>query len=204
MTSARPPPSIDQSPTSKPRSRRSVLVYAVMSSSHWTIHRVTDKWRLACCRGATTDEKRISSRLRLREIFAVFQPFKELTRYSRRPSREQYSEVLHLRSSVSWSSAMSTMLRWLGGRDTPSRGFDKWRSQSGPWCCSRFLCPFFQFSKRAPSKAAKFGRRGVELLGAVGAARLECGEPAAGSGRAHPAVAWRWLQRSLRLSCGAV
>jgi hypothetical protein len=34
-TSARPAPIIDQSPMSKPRSRRSALVYAVMFSSHW-------------------------------------------------------------------------------------------------------------------------------------------------------------------------
>jgi hypothetical protein len=40
----------------------------------------------------------------------------------------------------------------------------------------------FQFGKRAASEAAKFGRGGVEFFGVVGAARLECGEPAAGSG----------------------
>src|SRR5262252_3967386 len=40
----------------------------------------------------------------------------------------------------------------------------------------------FQFSKRATGKATKFGRRGVELLGVVGAARLECDEPAAEAG----------------------
>jgi len=56
-TSARPPPSIDQSPMSKPRSRRSVLVYTVMSSSYSSNHKVADKWRLDCCRDATTDEK---------------------------------------------------------------------------------------------------------------------------------------------------
>jgi len=44
---------------------------------------------------------------------------------------------------------------------------------------SRFIRAFFQFSKRAASEAAKFGRGGVELLGVVGAARLECDEPAA-------------------------
>src|SRR4029077_2595111 len=32
------------------------------------------------------------------------------------------------------------------------------------------------------SEATKFGRSGVELLGVVGAARIECGEPAAESG----------------------
>ena len=73
---------------SKPRSRRSVLVYAVMSSSHSSNHKVADKWRLDCCRGATTDEKCFSFRLRLRDILAAFQPFKGLTRYSRRPSAE--------------------------------------------------------------------------------------------------------------------
>jgi hypothetical protein len=52
---------------------------------------------------------------------------------------------------------------------------------SGP-CGSRFLRALFQFSKRAASKAAKFGRGGVEFLGVVGAARLECDEAAAEAG----------------------
>jgi hypothetical protein len=43
---------------------------------------------------------------------------------------------------------------------------------------SRFRPALFQFSKRAASEAAKFGRGGVELLGVIAAARLECGEPA--------------------------
>jgi hypothetical protein len=47
---------------------------------------------------------------------------------------------------------------------------------------SRFLCAFFQFSKRVAGEATKFCRSGVELLGVVGAARLECGEPVAESG----------------------
>jgi hypothetical protein len=47
---------------------------------------------------------------------------------------------------------------------------------------SRFLRALFQFSERAAGKATKFGRTGVELLGVIGAARLECGEPAAESG----------------------
>jgi hypothetical protein len=47
---------------------------------------------------------------------------------------------------------------------------------------SRFLRALFQFSKRAAGKATKFGRSGVKLLGVVGAARLECGEPATESG----------------------
>ena len=47
---------------------------------------------------------------------------------------------------------------------------------------SRFLRALFQFSKRAAGEAAKFGRSGVKLLGVVGAARLECCEPAAESG----------------------
>jgi hypothetical protein len=47
---------------------------------------------------------------------------------------------------------------------------------------SRFLRALFQFSDRAAGKATKFGCSGVELLGVVGAARLECGEPAAESG----------------------
>ena len=47
---------------------------------------------------------------------------------------------------------------------------------------SRFLRALFQFSKRAAGEATKFGRSGVKLLGVVGAARLECGEPTAESG----------------------
>jgi hypothetical protein len=47
---------------------------------------------------------------------------------------------------------------------------------------SWFLRAPFQFSKRAAGEATKFGRSGVKLLGVVGAARLECGEPAAESG----------------------
>ena len=47
---------------------------------------------------------------------------------------------------------------------------------------SRFLRALFQFSKRAASEATKFGRSGVELLGVVGAPRLECGKPAAEAG----------------------
>jgi hypothetical protein len=47
---------------------------------------------------------------------------------------------------------------------------------------SRFLRALFQFSKRAACEATKFNRSGVELLGVIGAARLECGEPAAESG----------------------
>jgi hypothetical protein len=46
---------------------------------------------------------------------------------------------------------------------------------------SRFRPTLFQFSKRA-SEAAKFGRGGVELLGVIAAARLECGEPATEAG----------------------
>jgi hypothetical protein len=45
--------------------------------------------------------------------------------------------------------------------------------------CSRFLRAPFQFNKRAAGEAAEFGRSGIELLDVVGAARLECGEPAA-------------------------
>jgi hypothetical protein len=48
--------------------------------------------------------------------------------------------------------------------------------------CSPFLRALFQFSKRPAGEAAKFVRSGVELLGVVGAARLECDEPAAEAG----------------------
>ena len=47
---------------------------------------------------------------------------------------------------------------------------------------SRLLRALFQFSKRTAGKATKFGGSGVKLLGVVGAARIECGEPAAESG----------------------
>jgi hypothetical protein len=50
------------------------------------------------------------------------------------------------------------------------------------WLLSRFLRALFQFSKRATSEATKFDHGGVELLGVIGAARLECGEPAPESG----------------------
>jgi hypothetical protein len=46
---------------------------------------------------------------------------------------------------------------------------------------SRFLRALFQFSKRAAGKTTKLNRSGVELLGVIGAARFECGEPAAES-----------------------
>ena len=36
-----------------------------------------------------------------------------------------------------------------------------------------------QFGKRAPGETAELRRRGVEFVGMVGAARLECAEPAA-------------------------
>src|ERR1700720_1974143 len=47
---------------------------------------------------------------------------------------------------------------------------------------SPFLRALFQFSNRTAGEAAKFGRSGVELLGVVGAARLERDEPAAEAG----------------------
>ena len=48
--------------------------------------------------------------------------------------------------------------------------------------CSRFLRALFQFSNCAAGEATKFGRSGVEFLSVVGAARLECDEPAAEAG----------------------
>jgi hypothetical protein len=50
-------------------------------------------------------------------------------------------------------------------------------------CGSRFLCAPFQISKRAAGEATKFSRSGVELLDVIGAARLECGEPPAETGK---------------------
>jgi hypothetical protein len=47
---------------------------------------------------------------------------------------------------------------------------------------SRFLRAPFQISKRAAGEATEFSRSGVELLGVISAARLECGEPPAETG----------------------
>src|SRR5262245_50590032 len=47
---------------------------------------------------------------------------------------------------------------------------------------SRFLRALFQFSKRAAGEATEFSRSRVELLSVIGAARLECGKPAAEAG----------------------
>jgi len=44
---------------------------------------------------------------------------------------------------------------------------------------SWFFSTPYQFSKRAAGEATEFSRSGVELLGMIGAARLECGEPVA-------------------------
>jgi hypothetical protein len=44
---------------------------------------------------------------------------------------------------------------------------------------SWFLRAPFQFSKRAAGEATEFSRCRLELLSMIGAARLECGEPAA-------------------------
>src|SRR5215471_1761123 len=60
------------------------------------------------------------------------------------------------------------------------------KSSGGEGRCSGYSLgsfdALFQFSKSAAGEATKFGRSGVKLLGVVGAARLECGEPAAESG----------------------
>jgi hypothetical protein len=60
------------------------------------------------------------------------------------------------------------------------------KSSGGEGRCSgllsRFLRAPFQFSKRAAGEATKFGRSGVEFLGVIRAACVECGEPAAESG----------------------
>jgi len=47
---------------------------------------------------------------------------------------------------------------------------------------SRFLRAPLQISKRAAGEATEFSRNGVELLGVISAARLECGEPPAETG----------------------
>ena len=47
---------------------------------------------------------------------------------------------------------------------------------------SLFLRALFQFGKRAAGEAAEFSCSRVELLSMIGAARLECGEPAAEAG----------------------
>ena len=59
-----------------------------MFSSRWSNCNVAGKRKLGCCGRATTDEKRISFRLRLRNILVAYQAFSGLTQYSRRPSPE--------------------------------------------------------------------------------------------------------------------
>ena len=106
-----------------------------MSSSHWSNHKVADKWRLGCCRGATSDEKGISFRLRLREIFAAFQPFKGLTRYSRRPSTEDIRKccicasvrpvVGNVHDRMPALLREMDFLRWLSGNGDTELRFDE-------------------------------------------------------------------------------
>ena len=55
------------------------------------------------------------------------------------------------------------------------------------WLCQGPVCltvhsRAFSIQQSAASEAAKFGGGGVEFLGVVGAARHECGEPAAEAG----------------------
>jgi hypothetical protein len=59
---------------------------------------------------------------------------------------------------------------------------------------SRFLRAFFQFGKRTASEAPEFSRSRIELLSVIGAARFECGEPAAEAGEL--------IRRQLRNSFG--
>jgi len=47
---------------------------------------------------------------------------------------------------------------------------------------SRFLRAPLEISKRATGEATEFSRSGVEFLGVISAARLECGEPPAETG----------------------
>ena len=70
------------------------------------------------------------------------------------------------------------MHRHSGGneRKEPFAGEDDPDRQSCGLRLPRASC---QFSKCAAGEPAKFGRRGVEFLGVIGAPRLECGEPAA-------------------------
>jgi len=87
---------------------------------------------------------------------------------------------------------------------TEALSFDQSVTADKVSSCSRFRPALFQFSKRAASEAAKFGRSGVEFLCVIGAARFKGGEPATGSGRVDPEATWRLLRRYLRLSCGAL
>jgi hypothetical protein len=52
--------------------------------------------------------------------------------------------------------------------------------------CSRYshgsFARLFNSANARPARGPNFARSGVKLLGVVGAARLECGEPATGSG----------------------
>src|ERR1700733_13642512 len=72
-----------------------------------------------------------------------------------------------------------------GGKPSPYLNTEDARS-------SGFLRALFQFSERTAGKTAKLDCGGVELFGVVGAAGLECGEPAT---KARELI-WRQLDDS--------
>ena len=90
------------------------------------INKVADKWRLDCCRGATTDEKCFSFRLRLRDILLAYQAFRELTPVFVATVTGRYFEVLHLRIGAAGCQQCARclpallrqmdFLRWLSGK----------------------------------------------------------------------------------------
>jgi hypothetical protein len=61
---------------------------------------------------------------------------------------------------------------------------DRWRGGVLQWTLSLITVPsrVFSIQKRAAGEAAEFSRSRVDLLSVTGAARLECGEPAAEAG----------------------
>src|SRR5262249_6838317 len=72
--------------------------------------------------------------------------------------------------------AWRALLRLSGGAECHTGRLTPGGDDSG------FLRALFQFSKRAAGEAAEFSRSRVKLLSVIGAARLECGEPAAEAG----------------------
>src|SRR5262249_56706103 len=72
--------------------------------------------------------------------------------------------------------AWRALLRLSGGAECHTGRLTPGGDDSG------FLRALFQFSKRAAGETAEFSRSRVEFLSVIGAARLECGEPAAEPG----------------------
>jgi hypothetical protein len=95
--SARPKTRIDQSPVSKPRSRR-------MSAHRYSVSSVADKWRPRCCARATIDDKENRSRLRFENFLWLIRQLKIWGKIEAGITR-RYSELLHLYRDAEWCSS---------------------------------------------------------------------------------------------------